>query len=124
MKFTDLIPKVFAQDIVGSVDNPLQDSYQDFDTTGKGITLLFSNLLRVVFVVAGVYAFINILIAGYQYMTAAGDSKKLDMAWARIWQTLMGLVLLVASFAIASLFGYLIFGDPTYILNPRLQGPN
>lgn len=119
-----LIQKVFAQDIVGQVTNPLQNSYGTFNQAGGGIIGLFTNILRLVFVGAGIYAFLNIIIAGFQYMTAAGDSKKLSAAWSRIWQTLLGLIILIGSFAIAALIGYLFFGDATYILHPKIYGPN
>jgi len=37
-------------------------------------------------------------------MTAAGDSKALGAAWNRIWNSLLGLVVVVGSFALAELF--------------------
>ncbi|OGG09500.1 hypothetical protein A2154_02265 [Candidatus Gottesmanbacteria bacterium RBG_16_43_7] len=121
------VHKIFAQDdIIGTITNPLQDSYGDFagGTSGGGFIGLFTNIVRIIFVVAGVYSLVNLIIAGFQYMTAAGDSKALGAAWARIWQTLAGLVIIVASFTISAVFGYLLFGDPTFILRPRLCGPD
>lgn len=113
-----------ASDIVGSVDNSILPSvYQNAIGSPGGIVLFFSNVLRLVFVGAGIYAFLNLIVAGFQYMSAGGDTKALGAAWARIWQSLMGLVLIVGSFALAALFGYLIFGDPGFILNPQIYGP-
>lgn len=103
----------------GTVTNPLP--YKGL--TEGGTVLFFSNVLRLVFVAAGIYAFVNFIIAGYQYMMAGGDSKALAAAWDRIWQTLLGLVLLVGSFALAALVGYIIFGNPGFILNPTIYGP-
>ena len=109
-----------ASDIVGSVQNTVLPSvYQPI----TGITLFLTNILRLVFVGAGIYAFINLLVSGFQYMTAGGDSKALEAAWARIWQSLLGLVLIVGSFALAALFGYIIFGEPGFILDPKIYGP-
>ena len=110
-------------DIIGNINNPLSGSYGDYNSTTGGVTLLLSNILRFVFVAAGIYALFNIIIAGYQYMTAAGDSKALSAAWARIWQTLLGLIIIVGSFALAAIIGYLFFGDAGYILNPTIYGP-
>jgi hypothetical protein len=118
----DIINQVFAQDIVGQVENPLP-SYGTFDNPNGGIIALFANLLRLVFVAAGIYAFLNIITAGFQYMTAAGDPKKLSAAWARIWQTLMGLVILISSFAFAAIIGVLFFNDAGFILRPTIYGP-
>lgn len=109
-----------ASQIVGSVKNDILPSvYQPI----TGITLFLTNILRLVFVGAGVYAFMNFVLAGFQYMSAGGDTKALGAAWARIWQSLLGLVFIVGSFALAALFGYLIFGDPGFILNPKIYGP-
>ena len=56
-------------------------------------------------------------------MTAAGDSKALSAAWNRIVQSMLGLVIIVSSFALTALVSQLIFGDPTIILNPKIYGP-
>lgn len=108
-------------DLIGTVTNPL-------GSTGyggiSGVGLFVSNILRLFFVVAGVTALFNFIISGYSYMNAAGDAKKLSEAWNRIWLSLIGLVIIVGSFALASLAGYLIFGDAGYILNPKVYGPN
>lgn len=109
--------------IVGTVTNPLPGPYKTLVGANGGLILFFSNILRLVFVVAGIWAFINFIIAGYQYMTAAGDTKSLSAAWGRIWQTLVGMVFLVGSFAVAALMGQLFFGSPTAILSPAIYGP-
>ena len=107
------------EQIVGQVQNPLEGtSYAGLG----GVGLFITNILRLFFVAAGVYALLNFIIAGYSYMNAAGDTKKLSAAWSRIWQSLIGLVIIVGSFAIASLFGYLIFGRADFILNPVIYG--
>jgi hypothetical protein len=119
----ELIPKALAAEIIGTIDNPLKNTYGSYDSAPGGIIGLFTNVLRLVFVVAGIYALINFIIAGYQYMTAAGDTKALSSAFSRIWQTLLGLVIIVGSFALAALFGYLIFNDAGFILRPTIYGP-
>lgn len=113
-----------ATDLIGTVKNPLEKSYGDVaGGKGGGLVLFFSNLLRLVFVAAGIYALLNLIIAGYTYMNAGGDSKELGKAWDRIWQTLLGLIIIVGSFALAALIGYVIFGDATFILSPKIYGP-
>lgn len=114
-----MIEKVFAEDIVGQINNPLKYA----GVEGGGLTAFFSNILRLVFVVAGMYALVNLIIAGFDYMMAAGDSKKLSKAWDRIWQTLLGLAIIAGSFVLSAIFGYLLFGDAMYMLNPVIYGP-
>lgn len=116
-----LIEQVHA-DLVGQIQSPLANTgYGNLQSGAVG--LFITNIIRIFFVVAGIYALFNFLIAGFEYISAGGDSKKLEKAWSRIWQSLMGLVIIVASFAIASLFGYLIFGRADFILNPTIYGP-
>lgn len=108
-------------DIVGTVDNPLPPAYQGI--ASGGLILFLTNILRLVFVVAGLFAFINLILAGFQFMSAGGDSKQVEKAWGKIWQSLLGLILVVGSFALAALFGYLLFGRADYILSPQIFGP-
>lgn len=106
-------------DIVGTVDNPIK-----YGGVQTGLIPFFSNVLRLVFAVAGIYAFINLILAGYGYMSAGGDAKAVSKAWDRIWQTLIGLAIIAGSFVIAALIGYLFFGDPMFMLQPSIYGPN
>lgn len=116
--------KLLAQagEIVGSIESPLANTGYGSIQSGA-VGMFITNILRLAFVAAGIYALFNFIIAGYSYMNAAGDSKRLTAAWSRIWQSLLGLVIIVGSFAIASLFGYLIFGNAGFILNPTIYGP-
>lgn len=81
---------------------------------------LLNTVLRTLIVAAGIYALINLVLAGYAFMGAGDDAKKISGAWAKIWQTLLGLAVAAGAFVLAAIFGQLIFGDPTFILNPRI----
>lgn len=82
------------------------------------------NLLSLVFrflIVAGIiYALFNLVLTGYAFMSAGDDSKKIAGAWAKIWQTGIGLAFTAGAFVIAAIFSKLIFGDYTTILNPTI----
>jgi len=119
MLFIEQIYADSAADFIGTVSNPVT-AYGGYDT---GLIPFFSNILRLIFAVAGIYAFINLILAGYGYMSAGGDSKAVSKAWDKIWQTLIGLAIIAGSFVIAALFGYLIFGDPMFMLKPTIYGP-
>lgn len=114
--------KILAQgnDIVGKVGGTqLPQVYQG----ASGLVTLLSNLLQLVFIAAGIYAFFNLIFAGFQFMSAGGDSKAIEKAWSKIWQSLLGLVIVVGSFALAALIGFIVFGRADYILNPKIYGP-
>jgi len=108
----------------GQVTNPtMPGPYQSAFGNPGGLILFFTNILRLVFVVAGILMFLNLILAGFQYMNAGGDSKALSAAWSRIWLSLVGLIIIIGSFALAALFGQLFFGRADFILNPQIYGP-
>jgi len=111
--------------IFGEIKNPFPKIGADY--SGEigpdfGLLVLLNNILRLVFLVAGLFALFQLIFAGFGFMNAAGDPKKVGAAWAKIWQTLLGLVIIVSSFVLAALFGQLFFGDPMAILQPKLYG--
>jgi len=107
----------------GPIDKPPGiDKYGDLTTPGKGLILFVNNLLKLIIVGAGIFAFFNIIIAGYTFLGAGGDSKKVEQAWAKIWQSLLGLFFVAGSFVLAAIFGWLLFKDPLAILRPQIYG--
>jgi len=109
--------------LIGTIANPMPSGYKNLTGANGGLILFFTNILRLVFIVAGIYAFVNFILAGFQFMTAAGDSKAIGAASSRIWFSLLGLVVVVGSFALAALISQLVFGDASFILSPTLYGP-
>lgn len=90
---------------------------------GSGLVLLASSLLRAGIVVAGLYALFNFIIAGYQFISAGGDPKNISKAWEKIWQSLIGLLVVAGSLLLAAIIGWLIFNDASAIISPRIYGP-
>lgn len=112
---------------LGNVTNPFLQlapgtSYTS-STSGQGLITLLNNMVRLAIVAAGVYAFLNLILAGYIFLSAGGDTKKITQAWDKIWQTLLGLMVVAGSFVLAAIFGFVIFRDPTALLTPRIYGP-
>lgn len=106
--------------IVGEITNPLT-GYGGIEN--NGLTMFLSNILRLVFVVAGIYALINLILAGFAFMSAGGDAKKISQAFDKIWQTLLGLAIIAGSFAIAAVIGYILFHNAMFLLSPTIYGP-
>lgn len=92
-------------------------------TCGGGLIIFLTNLLRLGVVAAAVYTLINLMLAGFQYITSAGDSKAIGQASEKITHTLIGLLVVAGSFVLAAIFGLLIFGDASAILKPAIYGP-
>lgn len=101
-----------------SITPPLTSpDYQNVDT---GLPKFISNLINLAAIIGGIFVLLNFIIAGYAFMTAAGDPKKVQNAWAKIWQSLLGLVIIVSAIAVISVIQD-IFGIK--ILEPVLTGP-
>ena len=83
--------KVFAQ-AVGAV----QQTGIPFTDLG----ILIRNILAVLFFAAGLAAFVFLIIGGIQYITAGGDPKAAASARDRITGAIVGLIIVVAAFAI------------------------
>jgi len=88
-----------------------------------GLILFLNNLVKLLIVVGGLFAFFNIILAGYGFMSAGDDPKAMGRAWAKIWQSLFGLLFIAGSLVLAAIFGWLLFGDASAILIPRIYGP-
>lgn len=86
---------------------------------GSFLNLIMKGLIGI----AGIYALINLILAGYAFMSAGDDPKKIAGAWAKIWQTLLGLAVSAGAFVLAAIFGQLIFGRWDFILNPSIPTP-
>lgn len=105
----------------GTIDKP--PGIEKYGDLQSGLIPFANNLLRLIILVAGLFAFINVIIAGYSFLGAGGDSKKVEQAWSRIWQSLLGLLFVAGSFVLAAIFGWLVFGDASIIIRPQIYGP-
>lgn len=76
--------------------------------------------VKILVIGAGVYALINLILAGYAFMSAGEDPKKVAGAWAKIYQTMLGLAFAAGAFVLAAIFSQLLFGDAMYLLQPKI----
>ncbi len=104
---------------LGIINRPVQ--LRRFGTVETGALGLFLQLLFNILIVAGgIYAVFNFILAGYGFLSAGDDPKKIQGAWAKIWQTAIGVMFIAGSFLLAAIFGRIIFGDATSLLQPTL----
>jgi hypothetical protein len=89
----------------------------------SGLPAFINALVRLLIVGAGIYALINLVLAGYGFLSAGGDPKKIADATAKIWQTLLGLTIAAGSFVLAAIFGQLLFKDPDALLQFKIFTP-
>ncbi len=102
-----------------NVLNPQKNPYKDV----TNLPLFISNLLKLLTIGAGIFVMINFVLAGFNYVIANGDEKKLETANSMMINSIIGLAIIAASYVITGIISYLIFGDPTTILHPKIYGP-
>jgi hypothetical protein len=107
--------------IFGKIEAPVENNtYFEAGTKGEGLFLLLANIIKFTGVIAGIFFVVQIIFAGYAFLSASGDPKKAESAFNKIWQSLIGLVIVAASFVIAAFVGKILGID---ILNPEIVGP-
>lgn len=102
--------------IFGTINNPTSIKSEK----GSGFFDFLSYILKFAGVVAGIIMVIQLIIAGIDYMNAGGDPKKIEAAWTKIWNSILGLIIVACAFLIASIVGRITGID---ILNPTIEGP-
>lgn len=107
--------------IVGSVDLPPGVDAINRESGGDiGILLLTSNLIQILFLIAGTWVIVNIVLAGYAYLSSGGKTDVHIKVRDKISMSVIGLIVMISSYMVAGLVGYIFFGDATYILKPDL----
>jgi hypothetical protein len=109
--------------VFGEITSPHETLGTGYGDVGTGLPSFITNVITVVFVAAGLYAFFNLMIAGFNYITAGGDTKKIETAMYSINMSLLGLIIMVGAAAITGIISLLLFGDATAILSPSITGP-
>jgi uncharacterized membrane protein len=79
----------------------------DFITIFQTTTFdnIFSQIIGIVLTIAALVAFIYLLIAGFQYITAGGDTEKATKARTAIINALIGIVVIIVSYVILRYVG-------------------
>lgn len=109
--------------IFGEITLPSMFKYGGIEGDPGGLVQFLNNVVRLLIVMGGLFAFFNLVLAGYGFLGAGDDPKKITGAWRKIWQSMVGVLFILASFVLAAIFGYLLFGDPGAILAPKIYGP-
>ena len=71
-------------------------------TGTQSLPIVVGNLINVLISVLGIVFVVLIVYAGYLYLTAAGEEKKVTKAKTLIGQAVIGLVLILAAYSIST----------------------
>lgn len=91
---------------------------------GGALGVLLNLVFNLLIVIAGIFALFNFILAGYAFLSAGEDPKKIEGAWAKIYQSVIGLLVAAGSLILAAIFGQIIFGDATQLISPVIPVPN
>jgi len=112
MHLINLIKPVQAQNPIPLAplrgEGPLGLADQAADQGGKIFTEALSKIIGVLTVAAGLWFIIQIIIAGYGFITAGGDAQKIQENQRKIVNAVIGLAIVVLAVAFLSLIGYLL----------------
>ncbi len=109
--------------IFGTINPPINNKVGGYDPSLSGFSAFLKNIIFLIFILAGLYALFNFIFAGFEFINAGGDSSKITQAWNKIWQSLLGLVIMIAAFAVAAIAGQILFGRWDFILRPTIPTP-
>lgn len=110
--------------IFGRVQAPPGVASYNMTAGGEiGIVIFASRIIRLVTIGGGIFVLVNLLYAGWIYLSSMGNTDANVKAVNTVVFSVLGLAIIVASYAIAGLVGLIFFGDAAYILNPTICGP-
>jgi hypothetical protein len=119
--------KLLAQvdeSVFGTIEPPAGVAAYDQQAGGEiGLVVFISTLLRVATVIAGVWVLFQFFLAGYQYITANGDTSAHTKVKDRLTMCIVGLAIIAGAYLAAGVIGLIFFGDATFILNPTIESP-
>ena len=111
-----------ADNILGNIEAPIADNPYFKAENGDGLFILLNNVFKLAGAIAGIFFVVQIILAGYGFLSASGDPKKAEAAFTKIWQSLIGLLIVSGAFVLASFIGKILGLND--ILNPTISGPS
>jgi len=61
----------------------------------QGFECIFANILSIIIPLAGLAAFVTLILGGFQYLTSAGDPKQLQKATGTITAAVIGIAVIL-----------------------------
>lgn len=93
---------MFIKPVYAQIINPALPSNLQADPGGTGLAFYISQIWKTVIVVGGLAFLMYLVTGGLEWLTAGGDKSKVEGAQKKISNALVGLTLLVSSYAIVA----------------------
>lgn len=78
------------------------------ETAIAAFSAIISNIIGVMTIIAGIWFLFQLIIGAYGFLTAGGDQSKISSATKKITYSFIGLIIVVAAYALISLLGSLL----------------
>lgn len=119
--FDSIIRPVYsaADDVIGTLTVPTGVP-SDVAKSGGFV----SGIVRFLMVLGGLFTLWQLLSGGLAYITSNGEKGKIAEAQQKITTSILGMVVMTASFIIIAIVSQILFGNAMYILNPKIQSIN
>ena len=75
------------------------------DNPGGLLADIISNILGILTIFAGIWFLFQAIMAGYSYLSAGGDKARIENAWRKLTNALIGLAIVVAAYGLLALLG-------------------
>ena len=108
-----------TSDVIGIISPPINAPIFGSTSPQEGLIKILNVSLNLVLIVTAIFALFNFIFAGYSYISASGDSKKVAQANQKMLYTLIGIIIVVLAPLIAIVLGVVIFGKWDAIINPN-----
>ncbi|MEK7154539.1 MAG: hypothetical protein AAB697_00255 [Patescibacteria group bacterium] len=112
----------------GTIENPFKQLSPGTPLAtsvgGSGLIVLISSLYKMAILFAGVYTLWGFIAGGYIFITASGDTKDVHRAWDKIWQSMIGLIIVASALVLGAIISFVVFGDATVLISPKVYTPN
>ena len=76
---------------------------------------MISSIIGLLTIIAGIWFLIQMLLGGYMWISSGGDKQSVQNAQKKIWNAVLGLLIVIISYAITGIIGIFLGFD---ILNP------
>jgi len=86
-----------------------------------GLINLLNIVLKLVFVVAGLWSLWNLILAGYLLIAGGVESSKLERVRGVFIWTFLGIVIMISAVLVAGLIGYFVYNNWSAVLNPKFK---
>jgi len=96
-----------------------KDAFSPKIATLQGFSCIFQNILTIIIPLAGLAAFVVLIIGGFQYLTSAGDPKQAQKAQSIITGAIIGIVAIIGIWFAFNMLQYITGYNPLQFAVPN-----